>query len=77
MNAEIIKKNKTLTGIVASDKMKDTAVVVVERYTKHPKYQKYVQSRKRYKAHDVGNTAKVGDKVVIESIRPIFSPKAF
>jgi ribosomal protein S17 len=30
-----------------------------------PKYQKYVQHRKKYKVHDPGNTAKVGDKVVI------------
>jgi small subunit ribosomal protein S17 len=51
--------------------MKDTCVVVVERYVKHPKYQKYIQSRKKYKVHDVGNTAKVGNKVVIEETRPI------
>ncbi|MBX4198439.1 30S ribosomal protein S17 [Candidatus Parcubacteria bacterium] len=77
MTAEIQTKKKTFTGIVASDKMKDTAVVVVERYTKHPKYQKFIQSRKRYKAHDVGNTAKVGDKVVIEETRPISRHKTF
>ena len=77
MSTEIVKKHKTLSGIVVSDKMKDTIVVVVERYVKHPKYQKYVQSRKKYKVHDAGNTAKIGDKVVIESTRPISRHKSF
>jgi small subunit ribosomal protein S17 len=70
-------KPKTLSGIVASDKMKDTIVVVVERYVKHPKYQKYMQSRKRYKVHDAGNTAKIGDKVIIEETRPMSKHKTF
>jgi small subunit ribosomal protein S17 len=68
---------KTLSGVVVSDKMKDTVVVVVERYVKHPKYQKYMQSRKKYKVDDKGNTAKVGDKVVIEETRPISRHKTF
>ncbi len=77
MNAEIVKKHKTFTGVVTSDKMTDTIVVVVERYVKHPKYQKYVQSRKKYKVHDAGNTAKIGDNVVIEETRPISRHKTF
>ena len=55
MNKEKVEKNiktekngKVLSGIVVSDKMKDTIVVLVERYTKHPRYDKYVKSRKRY-----------------------------
>jgi small subunit ribosomal protein S17 len=77
MNEEVTKKHKTLSGIVTSDKMKDTVVVLVERYVKHPKYHKYVQSRKKYKVHDAGNTAKVGDAVVIEETRPISRHKTF
>ena len=76
-NETITSRPKTLEGIVTSDKMKDTIVVVVERYTKHPKYQKYVQSRKKYKVHDAGNTAKIGDKVVIVETRPISRHKTF
>lgn len=68
---------KRLLGTVASNKMKDTAVVVVERFVKNAKYQKYVQSRKRYKVHDVGNVAQVGDKVVIEETKPISRHKSF
>ena len=70
-------KRQVLSGTVVSDKMKDTVVVLVERYVKNPKYQKFVTLRKRYKAHDAGNTKKVGDKVQIESCRPISKHKSF
>jgi small subunit ribosomal protein S17 len=70
-------KHKTLTGTVTSDKMKDTCVVAVYTYKKMPKYQKYVEHRKKYKVHDVGNTAKIGDKVVIEETKPISRHKRF
>ncbi len=68
---------KTLSGTVVSDKMKDTIVVLVERYEKHPKYEKFIKRRKKFKAHDVGNTAKVGDKVQIVETRPISKDKHF
>jgi small subunit ribosomal protein S17 len=70
-------QRKTLSGVVVSDKMKDTVVVLVERYVKDEKYQKFINLRKRYKVHDPGNTKKVGDKVTIESCRPISRHKAF
>jgi len=70
-------KRKTLSGIVVSDKMKDTVVVLVERYVKDEKYQKFINLRKRYKVHDLGNTKKIGDKVTIESCRPISRHKSF
>lgn len=70
-------KRKILSGVVVSDKMKDTVVVLIERYIKDKKYQKYVNLRKRYKVHDPGNTKKVGDKVMIESCRPISRHKSF
>ena len=68
---------KKLQGTVISDKMKDTIVVEVFRYEKHEKYQKFQNLRKRFKAHDVGNTKKIGDKVTIESTRPISKDKHF
>ena len=71
------KKHKVLTGVVASNKMKDTIVVAVERFVKVPKYGKFVQHRKRYKAHDAGNTAKIGDIVEIEECRPLSKDKNF
>ena len=71
------KKTKTLSGVVVSDKMKDTTVVMVKRYVKHPKYGKYMEKRKKYAAHDVGNTKKIGDKVTIQETRPISKTKHF
>ncbi len=70
-------KRKTLKGTVTSDKMKDTVVVLVERYVKHPKYGKYVTKRKKYQAHDAGNTRHIGDVVTIEETRPISKNKHF
>ena len=77
VKAEVAPKRQTLSGVVVSDKMKDTVVVLVERYVKNEKYQKFITLRKRYKVHDAGNTKKVGDKVTIESCRPISRHKSF
>ena len=78
MNKELgIKKRKTLSGIVVSDKMTDTAVVAVERYVKHPKYGKFIKRSKKYKAHDKDNQHKVGDRVTIVGTRPISKNKTF
>ena len=71
------KGGKILNGIVVSDKMRDTVVVKVGRFVKHPKYGKYMKISKKFKAHDVGNTAKVGDKVEIIETRPISKDKHF
>lgn len=70
-------QRKTLSGVVVSDKMKDTIVVLVERFVKDEKYQKFLNLKKKYKVHDPGNTKKIGDKVEIESCRPISKDKSF
>lgn len=70
-------KPKTLSGIVVSDKMKDTIVVSVVEYRKHARYGKFIKRSKKFKAHDAGNTAKVGDKVRIVETRPISKDKHF
>ena len=75
---EIIKsEGKTLKGVVVSDKMDKTVVVSVSRFVKHPKYGKYYNVTKKYKAHDEGNTCKIGDKVEIAETRPISKDKKF
>jgi small subunit ribosomal protein S17 len=68
---------KHFSGVVVSDKMKDTIVVDVARFVKHPKYGKFMKRNKNIKAHDVGNTKKIGDKVIIEECRPISKGKNF
>lgn len=70
-------KRRVLEGVVVSDKMKDTAVVKVVRFVKHPKYAKFVKLSKKFKADDKGNTVKIGDNVRIEECRPISKDKHF
>lgn len=64
-----------MDGVVTSSKMKDTVVVKVRRFVKHPKYDKYISIDKKYKAHDAGNTKNVGDKVTIVEVSPISKDK--
>lgn len=68
---------KKLKGIVVSDAMDKTVVVLVNRYKKHPKYKKYMKISKKYKAHDVNNQYKKGDKIMIEECLPISKDKRF
>lgn len=71
------KKGKKMSGVVTSNKMDKTAVVQVSSYKKHPKYQKYVSSRKKYKIHDEENILNIGDKVEIIETKPISKDKRF
>ena len=68
---------RVFSGVVVSNKMKDTVVVAVSSYVKHAKYGKYVKKVKRYKVHDVGNTKQIDEKVSIEETRPISKGKMF
>ena len=70
-------KRKTFTGIVVSNKMQKTIVVAVEYDTKHWLYKKVVKQTKKFKAHDEGNTAQIGDKVEIMETRPLSRDKNF
>ena len=66
---------RILTGQVVSDKMDKTVVVEVTRRVKHPKYRKYINRRKSFKAHDEENAFKAGDRVVIQESRPLSRSK--
>ena len=74
---EPAKTHRQLTGRVVSDKMDKTVTVLVERQVMHPVIGKVVSRTKKYHAHNEGNDAKVGDKVVIEECRPISKTKAW
>lgn len=76
-NKEAKSGGKILKGVVVSDKMKDTCVVLVQRFVKHPKYKKYYKVSKKYKVHDAGNTKKIGDKVSMKESKPISKDKHF
>jgi small subunit ribosomal protein S17 len=68
-------KRKTTTGIVVSNKMDKTVVVMVERLAAHSIYKKYIKKRKKFKAHDEGNRCRVGDRVSIVESRPLSMEK--
>lgn len=64
-------ERKTRTGLVVSDKMQKTRVVLVERVYRHPRYQRVIKRSKKLKAHDETNASRVGDRVLIEETRPL------
>jgi len=66
---------RMLTGRVVSDKMNKTVVVEVIRRVKHPRYRKYINRRKTYKAHDEANTYSMDDLVIIQESRPLSRTK--
>jgi small subunit ribosomal protein S17 len=68
-------RRRELVGVVTSDKMQKTRVVLVERRLSHAKYGKFMTSRKKYKAHDEKNEYKVGDRVLIVEARPLSRDK--
>ena len=66
---------RVLQGRVVSDKMDKTVVVEVTRRVLHPRYRKYVNRSKKYKAHDEANEWKLGDTVLIQESRPLSRTK--
>ena len=68
-------RKRELIGVVTSDKMNKTRVVMVERRISHHKYGKFLTRRKKFKAHDEQNQYRVGDKVLIVEMRPLSHKK--
>ncbi len=66
---------KTLEGIVKSDRMQKTRVVLVERVYRHPRYERVIKRTKKLKAHDETNQSTVGDRVLIEETHPLSREK--
>jgi small subunit ribosomal protein S17 len=66
---------KSRIGIVVSNKMTKTVVVVVERRMKHGQYGKYLTVKKKFKAHDETNACGIGDRVRISETRPMSKEK--
>ncbi len=68
-------RRKVLTGVVVSDKMDKTIVVLVEDRVKHPLYGKVMTKSSKLKAHDEENTAGIGDRVRVMETRPLSAQK--
>jgi small subunit ribosomal protein S17 len=66
---------RRIVGIVTSNKMQKTVVVVVTRRVKDVRFHKYLTKRVKYKAHDEKNECKIGDRVEIVETRPMSKDK--
>lgn len=68
---ETRRLHKVMSGVVVSDKMDKTVVVLVSRVIEHPVYKKYIRRRAKFMAHDEQNSARMGDTVEIIESRPL------
>jgi small subunit ribosomal protein S17 len=66
---------KQREGIVATNAMDKTAVVVVTTRKPHPLYRKTMVRTKKLFAHDEQNEARPGDRVRIAETRPLSKQK--
>jgi small subunit ribosomal protein S17 len=66
---------KPREGLVVSDKMDKTVVVLVEDHVKHALYGKVLRRNTKLKAHDEANEAGVGDRVLLMETRPLSATK--
>lgn len=71
------EQRKRLVGIVTSDKMDKTVIVEVTTTKRHQIYGKVLRVRKKFKAHDENNEAKMGDQVEMIESKPISRHKRF
>ncbi len=70
------KAVRSKTGIVVSDKMQKTIVVLIVRKVKS-RIGKYVLSHTKLMVHDQDEIAKIGDKVTVCESRPYSKKKSW
>ena len=68
---------KERIGVVVSNKMDKSIVILVERKVKHPKYGKFVKKSTKFMAHDEKNECNIGDTVRIMETRPLSKNKCW
>ncbi len=66
---------KVFQGVVTSDKMPKTVVVLVTQVKRHKKYKKQYRVSKKFKADDQNNDYRTGDTVEITESNPISKEK--
>ena len=69
------KTRRERVGVVTSNRMDKSIVVMVKRKVKHPIYGKFVNKSSKFMAHDEENTANQGDTVKISETRPLSKNK--
>jgi len=68
-------RRKVREGLVVSDKMDKTVVVLVEDRVKHALYGKVLRRTSKLKAHDEQNECGIGDRVLLMETRPLSATK--
>lgn len=68
---------KERIGVVVSNKMDKSIVVMIERRMKHPIYGKFVKKSTKLMAHDENNECGIGDTVRIMETRPMSKNKCW
>jgi len=68
---------KVREGIVVSNKMDKTIVVLIKSKQMHPLYKKTINKSKRVKAHDENNECDIGDTVEIMETRKLSKDKCW
>ncbi|HVS41389.1 MAG TPA: 30S ribosomal protein S17 [Candidatus Dormibacteraeota bacterium] len=68
-------RRKVREGLVVSDRMEKTVVVVIQELKPHPLYKKVVRRRTRLKVHDESDSCGVGDRVRVVETRPLSKDK--
>ena len=66
---------RQLQGKIVSNKMAQTAVVLVDSIKEHKKYKRWYKTQKKYKAHTGLEKYNIGDTVLIEECRPLSKEK--
>jgi small subunit ribosomal protein S17 len=74
-NVEERGRRKVREGLVVSDKMDKTVVVIVEDRVKHPLYGKVLRRNTKLKVHDEQNSCGIGDRVLLMETRPLSATK--
>jgi small subunit ribosomal protein S17 len=74
-NASARGRRKLRDGVVVSDKMNKTVIVLVQEFKPHALYKKVVRNTRRFKVHDEGEECRVGDRVRIAETRPLSKDK--
>jgi len=70
-------KQRTLQGVVTSDKGEKTAVITIARRVKHALYGKIINRSTKLSIHDEANECGMGDTVLVEQCAPVSKTKSW
>ena len=70
-----MKRVKLRNGVVVSNSMDKSILVLVETKYKHPLYKKTIKRSKKFIVHDENNECQIGDRVEITECRPLSKRK--